>query len=103
MEGREIAAYNPFTPEPGWYAISATALRTGLMTPETVDLYKVFRDLEPDARAGYSIYLYNLTYPPETAVVRPTVLDAPVWIAHARSARDHSRTARAQVKWLADA
>src|SRR5690606_25729787 len=42
MEGREISAYNPYTPEPGWYAISATALRTGTMTPETVDLYKPF-------------------------------------------------------------
>jgi hypothetical protein len=100
VEGREIAAYNPFTPEPGWYAISATALRTGLMTPETADLYKVFRDLEPDARAGYSIYLYNLTYPPETEVVRPTVLDAPVW-SFTPEALEITPGRRAQVKWLA--
>ena len=100
VEGREIAAYNPFTPEPGWYAISATALRTGLMTPETVDLYKVFRDLEPDARAGYSIYLYNLTYPPETEVVRPTVLDAPIWTL-TPAALEIAPERRAQVKWLA--
>ncbi len=100
MEGREIAAYNPYTPEPGWYAISATALRTGLMTPETVDLYKVFRHLEPDARAGYSIYLYNLTYPPDTAVVRPTVLNAPLWSV-APETLGVAPGRRAQVKWLA--
>jgi 4-amino-4-deoxy-L-arabinose transferase-like glycosyltransferase len=100
MEGREIAAYNPFTPEPGWYAISATALRTGIMTPETVDLYKVFRGLEPDARAGYSIYLYNLTYPPETAVVRPTVLDTPLWML-TPGALEITPGQRGQVKWLA--
>ncbi|HAJ37539.1 MAG TPA: hypothetical protein DCL15_17870 [Chloroflexi bacterium] len=100
MEGREIAAYNPYTPEPGWYAISATALRTGIMTPDTVDLYKVFRALEPDARAGYSIYLYNLTYPPGTTIVRPTVLDAPLW-SLTPEALAIAPGRRAQVKWLA--
>lgn len=100
MEGREIAAYNPYTPEPGWYAISATALRTGIMTPETVDLYKVFRSLAPDARAGYSIYLYHLTYAPTTAVVRPTVLDTPLW-SMAPEALGIAPDRRAQVKWLA--
>ena len=55
MEGREIAAYNPYTPAPGWYAISATALRTGTMTPATAALYQFFQERPPDARAGYSI------------------------------------------------
>lgn len=100
MEGREIAAYNPYTPEPGWYAISATALRTGIMTPDTVDLYKVFRPLAPDARAGYSIYLYHLTYAPTTAVVRPTVVDTPLW-SIAPETLGITPDRRAQVKWLA--
>jgi hypothetical protein len=100
MEGREIAAYNPYTPEPGWYAISATALRTGTMTPETVDLYKVFRSLEPAARAGYSIYLYDLTYPPATTVVRPVILDMPLW-SLTPEALGIAPGGRAQVKWLA--
>ena len=100
MEGREIAAYNPYTPEPGWYAISATALRTGLMTPDTVDLYKIFRSMAPDAHAGYSIYLYHLTYPPDITVVRPAVLDTPLWLV-APEALGIAPDQRAQVKWLA--
>ncbi|MBW7884632.1 MAG: glycosyltransferase family 39 protein [Caldilineaceae bacterium] len=79
MEGREISAFNPYTPEPGWYAISATELRAGTLQPETVDLYRVFRTMEPVARAGYSIYLYNLDYPAGTEVVRPAVLNEPLW------------------------
>jgi len=98
-EGREIAAYNPHTPEPGWYAISATALRTGLMTPETADLYKVFRDLAPDARAGFSIYLYNLTYPADTEIVRPVALGEPLWKV-TPAALGVTTTSRAAVKWL---
>ena len=64
VEGYELNAYNPYTPEPGWYAISATSLRLGMMQPETVNLYAYFRDLTPASRAGYSIYLYDVEYPP---------------------------------------
>lgn len=100
MEGREIGAYNPYTPEPGWYAISATALRTGTMTPETVDLYKPFRERTPDAHAGYSIYLYNVAYPSGTSVTRPTVLETPLWrVPPADLGLDRDNT-RAMVKWL---
>lgn len=98
MQGREIDAYNPYTPEPGWYAISATALRTGTMTPETANLYAFFRDREPDARAGYSIYLYQVSYPDEMAVVRPVVVGEPVY----RRMPDMLGVAegvRAQPKW----
>ena len=38
-------------------AISATILR-GLYRPE--EDYQWFRDREPDARIGYSIYVYDL-------------------------------------------
>lgn len=99
MEGREIAAYNPYTPEPGWYAISATALRTGTMTAESVDLYKVFRGRTPDARAGYSIYLYNFAYPENVAVMRPIVIGQPLWqVAPDRLGLQDANT-RAMVKW----
>lgn len=99
MEGREIAAYNPYTPEAGWYAISATALRTGIMTSESVDLYAVFRDREPDSRAGYSIYLYDLTYPPQTDIVRPVVLAEPLWQVAPETLGIAPET-QAAVKWL---
>jgi 4-amino-4-deoxy-L-arabinose transferase-like glycosyltransferase len=99
MEGREIAAYNPYTPAPGWYAISATALRTGTMTPETADLYANFRERMPDARAGYSIYLYDLTYPPDVAVARPLVLNQPLWTL-TPAALGIDATTRAMAKWL---
>lgn len=56
----ETNAYNPVAPEPGWYAVSATALRLGTVTQEGVDLYAYFRDMTPVARAGYSIYLYEV-------------------------------------------
>ena len=79
MEGREIAAYNPYTPAPGWYAISATALRTGTMTPATAALYQFFQERPPDARAGYSIYLYNVSWPAESRQVSPVVLGQPLW------------------------
>ena len=49
-------------------------MRLGLLQPESVDLYAAFRDRTPDARAGYSIYLYNLTYPPEMAVSRSQIV-----------------------------
>jgi len=100
MEGREISAYNPYTPEPGWYAISATALRTGTMTPETVDLYKPFRERMPDARAGYSIYLYNFAYPSDTTVARPVVLETPLWQVPPDDLGLGRDDTRAMVKWL---
>jgi len=78
VEGIELNAYNPYQPEPGWYAISASSLRLGLFQPATVDLYAFFRDRRPDARAGYSIYLYNVTYPADLPVVRRVVYGEPV-------------------------
>ncbi len=59
-DGPEIFAYNPVSPAPGWYAISATLLRLGTLSPETKDYYQYFSQLEPIDRAGYSIYLYHV-------------------------------------------
>lgn len=98
VQGEELKAYNPYTPAPGWYAISATSLRLGLTLPGTVDLYAYFRKLTPVARAGYSIYLYQVSYPPETPVDRVVLTG--------EAASDLSPTAlglqpgrRVQVKW----
>jgi hypothetical protein len=79
MDGRELAAYNPYTPPPGWYAISATSLRLGSLQPDTTDLYAFFRDLTPAERAGYSIYLYEVADPEDAEIVRPVVTDTPVY------------------------
>lgn len=97
--GPELDAYNPYTPEPGWYAISATSLRLGLLDPENVDLYAYFRALTPVARAGYSIYLYQVTYPQAMAVARPLVIDTPV-AQYSPAALGIGPGTRSQVKWL---
>ncbi len=98
MQGREIAAYNPYTPPPGWYAISATSLRLGTLQPETTDLYAFFRDLTPVDRAGYSIYLYQVDDPAGTTIVRPQVVDTPVYQIPAADLGIEPGV-RAAVKW----
>ncbi|MBX3010600.1 MAG: glycosyltransferase family 39 protein [Caldilineaceae bacterium] len=103
VEGVELNAYNPFTPEPGWYAISATSLRLGLMQPESVDLYAFFRDQVPVGRAGYSIYLYQVSYPADLPVERRVLYGE----AASRLPADHLGAdqagrlpQRVQVKWV---
>jgi hypothetical protein len=99
VDGIELNAYNPYTPEPGWYAISATSLRLGLHQAETLDLYAAFRGRRPDARAGYSIYLYNVVDPPGVEVDRKIVIGEPVYrIAPATLGVQPGR--RIQVKWV---
>lgn len=78
IDGIELNAYNPYQPEPGWYAISATALRLGLLEASNVNLYAYFRDKHPVARAGYSIYLYHITYPDSLPIKRAAVFGQPV-------------------------
>jgi hypothetical protein len=77
VTGPEIDGYNPYSPPPGWYAISVTSLRLGLLE-QNVDMYAYFQDKEPVARAGYSINLYEVRYPPEMPVVRTAVARASV-------------------------
>jgi len=72
--GAEIDAYNPYTPPPGWYAISETSRRLGLMLQNT-DLFAYFQDKEPVACAGYSICLYRVEYPAGVPVDRVVVAD----------------------------
>ena len=99
MQGRELSAYNPYTPPPGWYAISATSLRLGTLQPDTTDLYAPFRAMQPVDRAGYSIYLYKVEDPPGEQVVRPVVVDRPVYQA-APAELGIAPGVRAAVKWL---
>ena len=98
VEGIELSAYNPYSPEPGWYAVSATSLRLGLMQPESVDLYAFFRDLEPDARAGYSIYLYNVQYPDDVTVGRGQIIGQDVAMIPAEAMKIDENH-RAMIKW----
>ncbi|MFO7540959.1 MAG: glycosyltransferase family 39 protein [Chloroflexota bacterium] len=50
--------FNPAQPEPGLYAISVSSLWE-LDLPDK-NVYPWFRQREPDARIGYSIYIYDL-------------------------------------------
>jgi len=58
--------YYPHDPAPGVYAISATHLQGVVMDPDKWDTYAWFRDRPPFAKAGYSIFLYQVepTGPP---------------------------------------
>ena len=78
VSGPEVAAFNPYTPAPGWYAISATSLRLGVLSPETADYYAYFQDQEPINRAGYSIYLYQVPDDPQQPVNHVAVTGKPV-------------------------
>jgi hypothetical protein len=76
--GPEVDSFNPYTPEPGWYAISATSLRLGLVYREQ-DLFAYFRDKTPVARAGYSILIYQVDYPSNMPVDRAVVVGTPTY------------------------
>lgn len=101
VDGIELTAYNPHTPEPGWYAISATSLRLGTLLPGQADLYRFFQERTPDARAGYSIYLYEVNYPAAMPVVRPVVEGARV-ADLSPAALGMGPGERSQVKWRRD-
>jgi hypothetical protein len=99
MQGREIAAYNPYTPVPGWYAISATSLRLGSLQPDTTDIYSAFRTMQPVDRAGYSIYLYEVEESAADEAARPVVVDTPVYQVAAEEL-GIGPGVRAKVKWM---
>jgi hypothetical protein len=73
LAGPELSGFNPYTPPPGTYAISATSLRLGMVYSKW-DLYRYFQDLTPDGRAGRSILIYNLEYPADMVVDRAVVI-----------------------------
>ncbi|MCX6044607.1 MAG: glycosyltransferase family 39 protein [Chloroflexi bacterium] len=104
VDGIELNAYNPYQPEPGWYAISASELRLGLFQPENVNLYAYFRTLRPIARAGYSIYLYQVTYPATLPVKRMAIFGEPIMQLSPEKVgappTGQPPQQRVQVKWL---
>lgn len=103
VEGVELNAYNPMAPEPGWYAISATSLRLGLMQPATVDLYAFFREQQPVGRAGYSIYLYEVRYPAALPVERRVLFGqsaAQLTATELGAGADNQPSRRVQIKWV---
>jgi hypothetical protein len=73
LAGPEVAGFNPYTPPPGTYAISATNLHLGLVYRRQ-DLYAFFRQRSPDARVGRSLLIYHVDYPPGTMVERAVVV-----------------------------
>jgi hypothetical protein len=81
--GPEVDSYNPYTPEPGWYAISATSLRLGLVY-HAQNLYRYFQSKTPAARAGYSILLYKVEYPSDTPIDRAVVIGNPAYVYSAK-------------------
>jgi len=78
LAGPEYAGFNPYTPEPGTYAISVTSLHLGLLY-EGQDLYAYFRAREPDARAGRSILIYHVDSPSPVTRQRAVVVGPAVW------------------------
>jgi len=103
VEGVELNAYNPITPEPGWYAISATSLRLGLLQPANVDLYAFFRAQQPVGRAGYSIYLYEVRYPADLPVERHVLFGqsaSQLPAAALGAAGSLPPSQRVQIKWV---
>jgi hypothetical protein len=49
-----------FEPSPGIYAISVNMLLGHFWTEPYWDYFRYFRDRPPDAKAGYSIFIYNV-------------------------------------------
>ena len=96
----ESMAFNPYTPDPGWYAISRTSLRQGLVLTHP-DLYAYFRSRSPEARAGYSINLYHVCYPPAIPIVRAVVQGSRVADIPAKQL-GWQEDQRLIVKWVPD-
>jgi hypothetical protein len=73
LAGPDVAGFNPYTPEPGTYALSATSLQLGMIYWGQ-DLYAFFRDLTPDALIGRSILVYQVDYSADVPVERAVVV-----------------------------
>jgi hypothetical protein len=50
-------------PEPGIYAVSASLLPGHFFAPVYRDYFRYFREREPDARAGHTIFIYKVPPP----------------------------------------
>jgi len=101
LYGADVNAFNPYTPEPGWYAISETSRRLGAVWSNN-DLYAYFRDRDPIAQAGYSIGLYEVTYPPDMPATRTVIIGIPTYDVPT-STLGLSPNMRVNVKWVDNA
>jgi len=52
--------FDPIAPEAGVYAISASNLKELPLREEEKTTFTYFRDREPDAQIGYSIFIYEV-------------------------------------------
>ncbi len=52
--------FDPIAPEAGVYAISVSNLKELPLRPEEKNVFTFFRNREPDARIGYSIFIYEV-------------------------------------------
>jgi hypothetical protein len=58
--GPDLVKERRLEPAPGLYAISATLLPGHFFPPQYRDYFEYFRRRKPDARAGYSIFIYKV-------------------------------------------
>ena len=58
--GREWEKEKRLEPTPGVYAISVNTLLGYFFSPDYRDYFAYFKAREPDARAGYSIFIYHV-------------------------------------------
>jgi hypothetical protein len=62
-EGQFPARY---VPEPGVYAVSLNLVTGVVLPPAHEDYFARFRDLKPEGRAGWSIFIYRLAHDTDT-------------------------------------
>ncbi len=72
VKGRKV-----LEPEPAIYAVSATLLPGHFFKPAYEDYFRFFRNRTPSARAGWSIYIYDLRNDPAVKTPAAAVPSAP--------------------------
>ena len=70
--GNEVDGFTSYSLEAGLYAVSATALRIGMVF-DHFNIYEAFESMAPIDRAGYSILIYDVRYPPGADVDRAVI------------------------------
>ena len=68
--GREADAFTSYSLEPGQYAISATALRVGLVS-RLFNAYQAFQSLAPIDQPAPSLLIYDVNIPPTPKSIAP--------------------------------
>ena len=71
--GREADAFTSYSLESGQYAVSATALRVGLVS-RLFNAYQAFQSMMPIDRPVPSLLIYDIKYPAEAEVDRAVIV-----------------------------